>query len=114
LSASMARRRLALSAKLAATASAGGAAMPDSVRKRSREAWSPVYLAQGLLHLGEGLRSRMVLRMRCCSSAKRGAEGVGEGVEEAVDEGGWTSGRFGAADGDGWTSAVNAVKAARV
>ena len=40
LSASMARRRLELMAKLAAMASAGGAAMPDSVRKRSSEAWS--------------------------------------------------------------------------
>ena len=40
VSASMARRRLALMAKPAAEASAGGAAMPDSVRKWSREAWS--------------------------------------------------------------------------
>ena len=77
VSASMARRRLALMAKLAAMASAGGAAMPDLGEEVEQRGVVLVDLAQGVFHLGEGLVEDGAQDAVLLVGEERG-EGVGE------------------------------------
>ena len=70
VSASRARRRLALMAKLAARASAGGAAHAGFGEEAEQRGVVFVDRAQGVFHLGEGAGRGWCCRMRCCSSAK--------------------------------------------
>ncbi len=81
----MARRRLALIAKRAAEASAGGADMPVFGEKVEQRGVVLVDLAEGLLHLGDGLVEDGVEDAVLLVGEERG-EGVGHVTEETIDE----------------------------